>query len=246
MSYFRFHLVFTLPLLGVLLLAGAADWKDPCVLGTALFVLVPVMLFTTPWDNYAAKCGIWGFSEGQYSRKIGYLPVEEYLFFIIQSLQAMALTVLVLQLGDFQSLGFLSDEARVGRLISGGIGLVIFLALGLVFSGKWRHQDEGKWHYTWHLFFWFLPVVALQWWIAPDVLIPRWPVLIAVTFLLGSYLSWADWMAIQRNIWFFDHKQTTGVNIGGKMPWEEAAFFYLTSLLVCQSFLILLPEALRI
>jgi hypothetical protein len=29
------------------------------------------------------------------------------------------------------------------------------------------------------------------------------------------------------------------------MPWEEAAFFYLTSLLVAQSYLVLLPEALR-
>jgi len=217
-----------------------------CVLGTALLVLVPVMIFTTPWDNYAAKCGIWGFSNGQFWKKIGYLPFEEYLFFIIQSLQAMALTVLVLRFGDYQSLDFLSDEMRMSRLIIGGVGFVIFLILGFLFSGKWRHRSGGKWHYTWHLFFWFIPVVLLQWWIAPDVLVPRWPVLLLVTFLLGTYLSWADWMAIQRNIWFFDHRQTTGWNIGGKMPWEEAAFFYLTSLLVCQSFLILLPELLRV
>jgi hypothetical protein len=29
------------------------------------------------------------------------------------------------------------------------------------------------------------------------------------------------------------------------MPWEEAAFFYITSLLVAQTFLILLPAGLR-
>ncbi len=246
MTYFRFHLVFTLPLLAVLLLAGIAEWINPLVLGSGLLVLVPVMIFTTPWDNYAAKCGIWGFSEGQYSRKVGYLPVEEYLFFVIQSLQAMALTVLVLKWGDYHSLESLSDAARGSRLISGGIVFLVCMVLGLLVSAKWRYRAGGKWHYTWHLFFWFLPVVALQWWIAPDVLLPRWPVLAVVTLMLGTYLSWADWMAIKRNIWFFDHQQTTGVNIGGKMPWEEAAFFYLTSLLVSQSFLILLPEALRI
>jgi hypothetical protein len=29
------------------------------------------------------------------------------------------------------------------------------------------------------------------------------------------------------------------------MPWEEAAFFYITSFLVAQTFLILLPPHLR-
>lgn len=246
MTYFRFHLVFTLPLLIALVLPGLDTWAVPCVTGTALLVLVPVMIFTTPWDNYAAKCGIWGFSEGQFFRKIGYLPVEEYLFFVIQSAQAMALTLIVLDFGDFRSLGGVTEETRSWLLISGGIGFLICMVAGVFISAQWKTRSGGKWHYTWHLFFWFLPVVILQWWIAPDVLLPRWPVLLSVTVLLGTYLSWADWMAIKRNIWFFDHKQTTGLNLGGKMPWEEAAFFYLTSLLVCQSFLILLPEVYRV
>ena len=37
----------------------------------------------------------------------------------------------------------------------------------------------------------------------------------------------------------------TGVKLGGILPWEEIAFFFLTSLLVAQSYLLLLPEDLR-
>lgn len=44
----------------------------------------------------------------------------------------------------------------------------------------------------------------------------------------------------KRNL-VFDEKQITGWKIGGMMPWEEAAFFYITSFLVAQTFLILLP-----
>jgi hypothetical protein len=35
------------------------------------------------------------------------------------------------------------------------------------------------------------------------------------------------------------------VKLGGVLPWEEIAFFFLTSLLVAQSYLLLLPGDLR-
>lgn len=245
MTYFRFHLIFNLPVLLLLAALSFGAWTHPVVVGCGLLVLVPVMIFTTPWDNYAAKHGIWGFSEGQFWRKVGHLPVEEYLFFVIQSLQAMLLTLVLLRLGDFQSDVAMSDDDRLVRLMTAGGGFLVFVVAGLFLAGRFRRWAGGRFHYTGHLLYWFLPLIGLQWWIAPEVLAPRWPVLLGVTVLLGGYLSWADWMAIRRNIWFFDHRQTTGVTIGGKMPWEEAAFFFLTSLLVAQSFLLLLPEAMR-
>jgi len=244
MTYFQFHLLFNLPLLACLILLGASSWVVPEITGTALLVLVPVIVFTTPWDNYAARWGIWGFSKGQYWKKVGYLPVEEYLFFIIQSLQAMALTVLVVPWLGGSGMGTAIGDRDL-RLISGGAVWLMLVAAGWKLGPWFRQLTGGKWHYTGHLLYWFLPVIALQWWIAPDILLPQAEVLVVVTLLLGTYLSWADWMAIERNIWFFDHAQTTGVRLGEKMPWEEAAFFYLTSLLVSQSFLLLLPEFWR-
>lgn len=245
MTYFQFHLIFNIPLLIVLLVAGWNLWAAPGVLGVALLVWVPVLLFTTPWDNYAARHGIWGFPPKQYWRRIGHLPVEEYLFFLIQASQAMALTVLVIGwLGPFQS-GVMDPELRGVRLTVVAIAAFLWIVFGVSVTGRVRRLWGGRVHYAWHLLYWFIPLIAFQWVIAPDVLAPRWTVLAVVTVGLGGYLSWADWMAIRRGIWFFDHRQTTGINVAPGMPWEEAAFFLLTSLLVSQSFLMLLPEAVR-
>src|ERR1700722_10288316 len=104
MTYLRFHLIFNLPLLILLAaLTGPVPWtlEEGEALG---LVLLAVMVFTTPWDNLAAKWGIWGFPRQKYSLRIGYLPVEEYAFFLLQSVNVM-LTVraLLLYLPNWQT-----------------------------------------------------------------------------------------------------------------------------------------------
>src|SRR3984885_10496891 len=89
MTYLRFHLFFNLPplvLLTALNVMTAWTWGEAIAFG---WVLLAVMVFTTPWDNFAAKWGIWGFPREKYSLRIGYLPVEEYAFFLLQSCNVM-------------------------------------------------------------------------------------------------------------------------------------------------------------
>lgn len=241
MTYWGFHMRFNAPVLVLaLVLAGGRFWSVEGLV-TAGVLLGIVMVFTSPWDNWAARCGIWGFREGRYWRKVGYLPVEEYAFFVIQSLQAMGLAAwLCGVMGPF-----VTGPHPLGvseQLLGLGVGLV-----GWAVAGWWGRgiDAESRFHYVWHLFYWFVPVILAQWVIGWPVLAERWLVVVAVTLGLGTYLSVADWVAIRAGIWFFDHRQTTGLSLRGVMPWEEAAFFYLTSLLVAQSWLILAPEHLR-
>lgn len=50
-------------------------------------LLLVVYTATTPWDNMAVKWGLWGFdAERIWGVKLGYLPIEEYLFFGLQTL----------------------------------------------------------------------------------------------------------------------------------------------------------------
>ncbi len=206
-------------------------------------VLLAVVVFTTPWDNFAAACGIWGFPEGRYLLKIGWLPVEEYAFFIIQSVIVMLFSaLLVVWLPEKTSLQVVNLEDPV-LLTACGVFVLAWLVFGI--SLRKLPRVIRSTHYAWHLLFWFLPLIILQWLVAWPILAPRWEILVVATVVIGGYLSWADWMAIQRGIWFFDHSQTTGHNIAKGMPWEEAAFFFLTSLLVAQSYLMLVPEVLR-
>jgi len=109
MTYWGYHLIFTLPLIAALLV-----WNRDR-LHKAHFVCLGVVcliafIFTTPWDNYAVWLGVWGFGEGVslgYPASglaqteanpggltwLGHIPFEEYSFFINESILVCLLAV---------------------------------------------------------------------------------------------------------------------------------------------------------
>jgi lycopene cyclase domain-containing protein len=241
-TYLRFHLLFNLPLLVVLVaLNGLQPWTTDEGLALGL-VLVAVVVFTTPWDNLAAKWGIWGFPREKYSLRLGYLPVEEYAFFVLQSLNVMlALRALFRFFPD----GLTGQETGIseGTLICLAASILPWGLIALQF--RWLRRKAGPCvNYAIHLA-WFLPVIYLQWVIAPFLFLAHVGLLVLVTGAFGVYYTLADLVAVRAGTWFFDEKQITGVKLAGVLPWEEIAFFFLTSLLVAQSYLLLLPSDLR-
>ena len=95
MTYWGYHLIFTIPLIALLLYLLRGEIRRAHIACWAVICLI-VMAFTTPWDNYAAFLGIWGFGEQvslgyPFSRMadhrgwIGHIPFEEYAFFIIET-----------------------------------------------------------------------------------------------------------------------------------------------------------------
>lgn len=85
MTYARFLALFLGPLL---VLGIVVTWRR---LGARhmLFLLglsVVVVAWTSPWDNAAVAAGLWGFDPERISGiVIGLLPIEEYLFFLLQT-----------------------------------------------------------------------------------------------------------------------------------------------------------------
>jgi len=242
LTYLRFHLVFNLPVLIVLiLLNGFEPWvmEDAIAFG---LVLLAVMIFTTPWDNLAAKWGIWGFPREKYSLRIGYLPVEEYAFFLLQSANVM---LAVRALFRFFPNWLTGIETGVGKwtLICLGGSLVPWALVALQL--RWMRRKAGsRVNYAIHLA-WFLPVIYAQWVLAPWLFLAHVALLALVMAVFGIYYTLADLVAVRGGTWFFDESQITGAKLGGVLPWEEVAFFFLTSLLVAQSYLLLLPPNLR-
>ena len=242
MTYLRFHLIFNLPLLIVLAaLTGPVHWDQGEVMAFGL-VLAAVVIFTTPWDNLAAKWGIWGFPREKYSARMGYLPVEEYAFFLLQSANVMlALRAFFYFFPNWQT----GQETIIGpwTLVFLAVSVVpwIFIALQL----RWLRSKSGPCvNYAVHLC-WFLPVIYAQWVLAPLLFGAHAILLALLTLAFGVYYTLADVAAVRAGTWFFDEKQITGVKLAGILPWEEIAFFFLTSLLVAQSYLLLLPAELR-
>jgi lycopene cyclase domain-containing protein len=237
-TYFRFHWIFNAPLLIILILL---DWRDPWRFGAVQamqWVLLAVVVFTTPWDNIAVRRGIWGFPRDKYTFRLGWLPVEEYLFFVLQTLNVIYGVRLLFHLHP-EWHRTASTVPTTWTALCLAASALTWIVIGLQVR-QWGRRKGSRVNYMLHLA-WFLPVIYVQWILAPNLFGAHAGLLALVTLAFGLYYTIADYIAVRAELWFFDEKQITGWKLAGVLPWEEIAFFGLTSLLVAQSYLLLLP-----
>ena len=240
MTYLRFHLLFNLPATLLLAVATWGRWSGAEGLAAA-GVLLAVLLFTSPWDNAAVRRGIWDFPADRILGRISWLPLEDYLFFLWQSVNVIASLKWALMAFPALHSGKTTPLGPANYAALGGV-FVVWLAAGFWLK---RAQLSPRWNYTRHLFYWFLPLIVFQWALAPGLFLALLPLLGGAALAWGTYYAVADLVAVREGVWYFDSAQITGWKLGGILPWEEIAFFYLTSLVVAQSYVLLLPAALR-
>ena len=231
----------TLPLLA----ACAACWMSAAPAIEAVIAItvlcIVVVAFTFPWDSWAVRRGVWDFPEDRLLGRIGVLPYEEVAFFVLQTLQVSLFTLALVRWFpsaiERSSAPGLSEAAAAAAVIA--VGVLLHVASRNL---RARRLDMT---YAWHLGIWFLPLILAQWAFGWSILAPRYFSIAVATVSIGTLLTLADVWAVRRGIWFFDERQITGWKFAGILPWEEVAFFYLTSLLVAQSILLFIPATLR-
>jgi lycopene beta-cyclase len=262
MTYLQFHLVFIVPPLVVLLtrLPRVAAAYGPRAWWTLPAIALIALIYTTPWDNYLVYRGIWWYGPDRVLTTIGYVPVEEYLFFILQPLLTGAFTYwLLLRIGPEPA----ANGARVslngtGRAYGGpadaatgtvlrsvfllvptgtrAVGVMLYL---LATAGGVLALTYTRGLYLGLILVWAAPVLGAQWFlVAPGVL--RTPRLFATAVAVPTLYLWvADRIAIGAGIWSISPEYTTGLHLLG-LPIEEALFFLATNLLVVQGVLLFL------
>lgn len=195
-------------------------------------------LYTTPWDNYLVYRGVWSYGLDRVVGTIGYVPVEEYLFFILQPIMT-GLWVSFL-LGRWYS-GQVrveegQEEASSGRRYA---YTALWLMLTLVGAGMLTGTQSL---YMGLILAWASPILAGMAWMSTDLFWSRrrvWALGIAVPTL---YLWVADRIAIGLGIWDISNVYSFGVDPLG-LPLEEAVFFFLTNVLVVQGYMMLLSRS---
>lgn len=225
MSYFTFHLVFILPSIVLLAflqrsIAGVAGWRVRVALP---LIAVVALVYTTPWDNYLVWRGIWDYGVDRVVGTIGYVPVEEYLFFLLQCL----LTGLWLYWLLARQSEFVQPEFPFKQ---GGLMLVLGIILSL--AGVWMLQTDST-LYLGLILAWAAPVLSLQWFIGTATLWAMRRIWLLGVLVPTIYLWIADRIAIASGIWHISPTYTTGLELFG-LPIEEATFFLVTNLLVVQ------------
>ncbi len=235
MTYLAFHAVFIIPPIIVL-----AWWQRGRMAAihprAALFLPLPsliALLYTTPWDNYLVWRGVWEYGADRVIGTIGYVPVEEYLFFVLQPLLAGLWLYTLLP----------ASEPAAAAPNSRWIGALMYAAAAVAGILLLRRVDGT---YLGLILSWAAPVLALQWAYAGRKLWARRRV-----WLLGIagptlYLWVADAIAIHLGIWRISERYTLGPAVG-PLPLEEAVFFLVTNLLVVQGLLLFLyPPGRRV
>lgn len=238
MTYLTFHLVFILPpILALALtqprpLAGVGGWRARLAIP---IICVIAFTYTTPWDNYLVYRGVWWYGADRVLATIGYVPIEEYLFFILQTvLTGLFLYHVLAHMNPPSASTGGAASSRAVRWWGALIYLAVTLAgAALLISGWERGLYMGL------ILAWAGPVLAALWLYGGDVFWRRRRAFALAVAVPTAYLWVADRTAIALRIWDISDQYSLGVDPAG-LPVEEATFFLVTNLLVVQGVMLFL------
>lgn len=246
MTYFGFLLRF----LGApILLLGVIAWLDqrrgqrfaanfrsqPFWAAVLLHVFLAVA-YTTPWDNYLVATGVWYYDPALVTGIVlGWVPIEEYTFFVVQSIMTGLWIALLLR--HLPLKGPPRPLARRWRSMPVmALGVLWVASLIVLFSG-WQ---PGV--YLSLLLVWALPPIVLQLGFGGDIL-RRYGLLTALSVGIPTlYLSLADYLAIGSGTWEINPAKSLHWLVGGVLPVEEIIFFLITNTLLAFGMVLILAR----
>jgi lycopene beta-cyclase len=244
MTYFGFLAVFLFVPIIIFLLVTWNDARKGMMIvgfkngravwfGIALHMAV-ALIYTTPWDNYLVATGVWYYNPNLVTGVlIGYVPIEEYTFFIIETLLTGLWWWFLARRTSIRKP--FSPSGRLRVLSTLALVLLWVISLGYLVSG-WQPAT-----YLVITLVWALPPIGLQLAFGADILWRHiWLVTLSI-IPMTIYLSLADSLAIISGTWTIDPRQSTGVFIGA-LPVEEAVFFLLTNILIGFGMTLLLAD----
>jgi lycopene cyclase domain-containing protein len=224
MTYLQFLLIFLgIPLFMVLLgyRKSKLPHKKEFRFGIMLLIFLAVT-YTTPWDNYLVKTGVWIYGEDRIIGTIGYVPIEEYCFFVLQTiLSGLICFLLQKQIPLIKK----NQKIKLNKIVMIGYAFFFFVGVVCLYFEKTRYLGL--------ILSWAMPVILLQWTFGGNYLLTNSKLFLLSTFIPTFYLWIADGLAISWGIWSISEVFTIGVNLGS-LPLEEAVFFLVTNLMVSQ------------
>lgn len=255
MTYFGFLLRFLVIPILILLFVNWREKERPTpgfnaskIWQGILIHIILAVIYTTPWDNYLVATGVWYYDPELVTGIVfGYVPLEEYTFFVLETLmiglwwwtlaRLPVLTPAPSTLtgtrpkgrGEFKP----NKTLRVWTL--GLLAILWAVSLFVLLSG-W---EPGT--YLAITLTWALPAIAPQLAFGADILW-RYRLLLGTVILTGAgYLSAMDALAIGSGTWTIDPAQSTGIFLGN-LPVEEAVFFVITVVLISFGMTLLLAD----
>lgn len=244
MTYFGFLLRFLA--IPILILIGIALWNErrevrraPSLRATSVTLAIGIhvliaVAYTTPWDNYLVANNVWWYDPALVTGMlIGWVPVEEYTFFILQPILVGMWLVLLSQLMKFKPRPLRGDLRLWSSVLA---GVLLLASVVVLLTG----QQPAT--YMALLLSWSLPPIILQLAFGADLLWRYRRIVFLSIIPVTLYLVTVDALAIHTGIWTIDPAQSFEIYLGGVLPLEEFAFFLMTNILLTSGIVLLWAE----
>ena len=202
-----------------------------------LLHVVVAVIYTTPWDNYLVATGVWYYHPGLVTGvRLGWVPIEEYIFFILQTIMTgLLLLALARRINEGDQI--VNTNRWLFRVLPALLlGICWGWTLFLYVSG-W---EAGT--YLGLILLWALPPIALQFFFGGDILWNEGKV-VGLTLLISTiYLCLTDSLAISSGTWTIAPGRSFQIFLAGVLPLEEFVFFLVTNCLIVFGITLLLAK----
>jgi lycopene cyclase domain-containing protein len=209
---------------------GRAVWS-------AIFIhILLAVAYTTPWDNYLVATGVWYYNpELVTGIVLGYVPIEEYTFFVVETILAGLWWWFLARRISHPASEFKPDRLLV--YLSTGL----LISLWLIFTYLFFFGDP-QYTYLSITLFWAIPPIVIQLLFGADILWHYRKLVFWAILVPGTYLSLMDIVALNETTWSISPGQTTGILFFGILPLEEVVFFFITNVMLSFGMTLLLAN----
>jgi len=199
------------------------SWRENDVL---IGHVITAVTYTTPWDNYLVASNVWAYDTDLVTgHTIGWVPIEEYTFFVLQSLLTGSWWQYLAPRIHAENREFHPD-LTVRVFSTGGLGLIWGTSLINLLFGKDKHRYMNL------ILSWSLPPIMLQTAIGGDILWHHRTLIASSILPATAYLGLTDSLAIQSGTWTITPEKTVQKEIIPNLPLEELLFFFVTNVLL--------------
>lgn len=227
LTYMQVHVYYTLPptiILYFLLRPLISSFDKIKIIALCALAII----YTTPWDNYIIYQKAWWYRKDAVIGTIGYVPIEEYFFFIIQTVFT-SLWTMCCSRWTINSL-FLGNRNRIKCQLTSCV--VISLMLMAMTWGWFNAIPTTKTFYLGAITWWSLLVIIVLWYITGAYIVQRYETFLLSVLMPSIYLCYVDVIALRARVWHINERTSLEIFMFDDLPLEEVIFFFITNIIV--------------
>ncbi len=227
LTYIQVHLYYTLPptIILYLLIRPLLTSFDKIKILTLCILAVT---YTTPWDNYIIYHQAWWYRKDAVIGTIGYVPIEEYIFFIVQTIFTSLWTICCSR-WTLNALYLRYSKSLKFRCIK-YVGIVL-MAIAILW-GWFNAIPATKSFYLASIIWWTLLVFVILWYIGSSYIVQRYKQILFSALIPSIYLCYVDLIALRARVWHINERTSLEIFLVHQLPIEEVIFFVITNFMV--------------